>query len=191
MIPCLTWLVGVYCSVFSLTDPSASQTSSEERLNHEAQELEKRLSMLSHRSTGRQYFTCQTCGQTTVVSAVKSAPRPMASVHVTLIHTMIRDLAMQGSFLGTECCSESISLTSVYMSNTAITPLIFPQCGVLYKYSSHWTLPHFVTWQLQIWMLSGFYVIDQHFEVGENITQLSNYLQIKIWKCWVRMYSFL
>ncbi|XP_032367190.1 protein Dok-7 isoform X4 [Etheostoma spectabile] len=30
-------------------DPSASQTNSEERLNHEAQELEKRLSMLSHR----------------------------------------------------------------------------------------------------------------------------------------------
>ncbi|XP_032367188.1 protein Dok-7 isoform X2 [Etheostoma spectabile] len=32
-----------------LPDPSASQTNSEERLNHEAQELEKRLSMLSHR----------------------------------------------------------------------------------------------------------------------------------------------
>ncbi|XP_035850042.1 protein Dok-7-like isoform X2 [Sander lucioperca] len=32
-------------------DPSASQTNSEERLNHEAQELEKRLSMLSHRSS--------------------------------------------------------------------------------------------------------------------------------------------
>ncbi|XP_074479094.1 protein Dok-7-like isoform X3 [Sebastes fasciatus] len=34
-----------------LPDPSASQTNSEERLNHEAQELEKRLSMLSHRSS--------------------------------------------------------------------------------------------------------------------------------------------
>ncbi|KAM9426588.1 protein Dok-7-like [Pholidichthys leucotaenia] len=32
-------------------DPSASQTISEEKLNHEAQELEKRLSMLSHGST--------------------------------------------------------------------------------------------------------------------------------------------
>uniref|UniRef100_A0A8C3A4I5 Docking protein 7 n=1 Tax=Cyclopterus lumpus TaxID=8103 RepID=A0A8C3A4I5_CYCLU len=32
-----------------LPDPGASQTNSEERLNHEAQELEKRLSMLSHR----------------------------------------------------------------------------------------------------------------------------------------------
>lgn len=36
-----------------MKDPSASQTSSEEKLNHEAQELEKRLSLLSHRcSTG-------------------------------------------------------------------------------------------------------------------------------------------
>uniref|UniRef100_A0A8C3A406 Docking protein 7 n=1 Tax=Cyclopterus lumpus TaxID=8103 RepID=A0A8C3A406_CYCLU len=34
-----------------LPDPGASQTNSEERLNHEAQELEKRLSMLSHRSS--------------------------------------------------------------------------------------------------------------------------------------------
>uniref|UniRef100_A0A665X776 Docking protein 7 n=1 Tax=Echeneis naucrates TaxID=173247 RepID=A0A665X776_ECHNA len=34
-----------------LPDPSTSQTSSEEKLNHEAQELEKRLSMLSHRSS--------------------------------------------------------------------------------------------------------------------------------------------
>ncbi|XP_034713273.1 protein Dok-7-like [Etheostoma cragini] len=34
-----------------LPDPSASQTNSEERLNHEAQELEKRLSMLSHRTS--------------------------------------------------------------------------------------------------------------------------------------------
>lgn len=37
--------------MLSLTDPSASQSNSEERLNHEAQELEKRLSMLSHRSS--------------------------------------------------------------------------------------------------------------------------------------------
>lgn len=45
--------------MFSPTDPSASQTSSEERLNHEAQELEKRLSMLSHRSsTGREPRDC-------------------------------------------------------------------------------------------------------------------------------------
>lgn len=37
-----------------LTDPNASQTSSEEKLNQEAQQLEKRLSLLSHRcSTGR------------------------------------------------------------------------------------------------------------------------------------------
>lgn len=41
----------VILGVPSLTDPSASQTNSEERLNHEAQELEKRLSMLSHRSS--------------------------------------------------------------------------------------------------------------------------------------------
>ncbi|XP_039677985.1 protein Dok-7-like isoform X3 [Perca fluviatilis] len=34
-----------------LPDPSVSQKNSEERLNHEAQELEKRLSMLSHRSS--------------------------------------------------------------------------------------------------------------------------------------------
>lgn len=35
---------------------SSSQTSSEEKLNHEAEELEKRLSMLSHgSSTGRTY----------------------------------------------------------------------------------------------------------------------------------------
>lgn len=37
--------------VLSLTDPSASQINSEEKLNHETQELEKRLSMLSHRSS--------------------------------------------------------------------------------------------------------------------------------------------
>lgn len=48
---------GSYCfgevmfRVLSLTDPSASQMNSEEKLNHEAQELEKRLSMLSHRSS--------------------------------------------------------------------------------------------------------------------------------------------
>uniref|UniRef100_A0A672H7P7 Docking protein 7 n=1 Tax=Salarias fasciatus TaxID=181472 RepID=A0A672H7P7_SALFA len=34
-----------------LPDPSASQTVSEEKLNHEAEELEKRLSMLSHASS--------------------------------------------------------------------------------------------------------------------------------------------
>ncbi|KAM8899333.1 protein Dok-7-like isoform 2-T2 [Spinachia spinachia] len=34
-----------------LPDPSASETNSEDRLNHEAEELEKRLSMLSHRSS--------------------------------------------------------------------------------------------------------------------------------------------
>lgn len=38
------------------TDPSGSQTTSEEKLNLEAQELEKRLSMLSHGSgTGRKH----------------------------------------------------------------------------------------------------------------------------------------
>ncbi|XP_045921661.1 protein Dok-7-like isoform X2 [Micropterus dolomieu] len=41
-----------------LPDPSpASQTNLEERLNHEAQELEKRLSMLSHRSSTVSYCT--------------------------------------------------------------------------------------------------------------------------------------
>lgn len=41
---------------FFFTDPSGSQTTSEEKLNLEAQELEKRLSMLSHGSgTGRKH----------------------------------------------------------------------------------------------------------------------------------------
>ncbi|XP_028285593.1 protein Dok-7-like [Parambassis ranga] len=43
-----------------LPDPSASQTSSEEKLNHEAQELEKRLSMLSHGSSTVSY--CPSAG---------------------------------------------------------------------------------------------------------------------------------
>lgn len=38
--------------MLSPAEPSSSQVNSEEKLNHEAQELEKRLSMLSHRSTG-------------------------------------------------------------------------------------------------------------------------------------------
>ncbi|XP_036968345.1 protein Dok-7-like isoform X4 [Acanthopagrus latus] len=45
-----------------LPDPSASQTSSEERLNHEAQELEKRLSMLSHRSSTASSSYCPSAG---------------------------------------------------------------------------------------------------------------------------------
>lgn len=46
----LAFVGEVMFQMLSLTDPSASQTNSEEKLNHEAQELEKRLSMLSHRS---------------------------------------------------------------------------------------------------------------------------------------------
>ncbi|KAM9335270.1 protein Dok-7-like isoform 2-T2 [Symphorus nematophorus] len=45
-----------------LPDPSTSQTSSEERLNHEAQELEKRLSMLSHRSSTASSSYCPSAG---------------------------------------------------------------------------------------------------------------------------------
>lgn len=45
-----------------LPDPSASQTNSEERLNHEAQELEKRLSMLSHRSSTVSSTYCPSAG---------------------------------------------------------------------------------------------------------------------------------
>ncbi|XP_051285447.1 protein Dok-7 isoform X4 [Dicentrarchus labrax] len=45
-----------------LPDPSASQANSEERLNHEAQELEKRLSMLSHRSSTASSSYCPSAG---------------------------------------------------------------------------------------------------------------------------------
>lgn len=45
-----------------LPDPSASQVNSEERLNHEAQELEKRLSMLSHRSSTASSTYCPSAG---------------------------------------------------------------------------------------------------------------------------------
>ncbi|KAM7366249.1 hypothetical protein PAMP_015703 [Pampus punctatissimus] len=45
-----------------LPDPSVSQTNSEERLNHEAQELEKRLSMLSHRSSTVSSTYCPSAG---------------------------------------------------------------------------------------------------------------------------------
>ncbi|XP_059210385.1 protein Dok-7-like [Centropristis striata] len=45
-----------------LPDPSVSQTSSEEKLNHEAQELEKRLSMLSHRSSTVSSSYCPSAG---------------------------------------------------------------------------------------------------------------------------------
>ncbi|XP_071316185.1 protein Dok-7-like isoform X4 [Trachinotus anak] len=45
-----------------LPDPSASQTNSEEKLNHEAQELEKRLSMLSHRSSTASSTYCTSAG---------------------------------------------------------------------------------------------------------------------------------
>lgn len=56
-VPLLTLLLMVLLLLLSahcLTDLSASQTTSEEKLNQEAQQLEKRLSLLSHRcSTGR------------------------------------------------------------------------------------------------------------------------------------------
>ncbi|KAM8881378.1 protein Dok-7 isoform 1-T1 [Synchiropus picturatus] len=45
-----------------LPDPNASQTNSEERLNHETQELEKRLSMLSHRSSTVSSVYCPSPG---------------------------------------------------------------------------------------------------------------------------------
>ncbi|XP_047463837.1 protein Dok-7-like isoform X2 [Mugil cephalus] len=45
-----------------LPDPSASQTSSEEKLNHDAQELEKRLSMLSHGSSTASSTYCPSAG---------------------------------------------------------------------------------------------------------------------------------
>ncbi|XP_053199060.1 protein Dok-7-like [Scomber japonicus] len=45
-----------------LPDPSASQATTEERLNHEAQELEKRLSMLSHRSSTVSSTYCPSAG---------------------------------------------------------------------------------------------------------------------------------
>ncbi|XP_039997373.1 uncharacterized protein LOC120797618 isoform X2 [Xiphias gladius] len=53
---------GQFCQMLSLTDPSASQTNSEEKLNHEAQELEKRLSMLSHRSSTASSAYCPSAG---------------------------------------------------------------------------------------------------------------------------------
>ncbi|XP_047191913.1 protein Dok-7-like isoform X1 [Scophthalmus maximus] len=45
-----------------LPDPSASQTNVEEKLNHETQELEKRLSMLSHRSSTASSTYCPSAG---------------------------------------------------------------------------------------------------------------------------------
>ncbi|CAJ1086236.1 protein Dok-7-like isoform X2 [Xyrichtys novacula] len=45
-----------------LPDPSPTQTSSEEKLNHEAQELEKRLSMLSQRSSTASSSYCPSAG---------------------------------------------------------------------------------------------------------------------------------
>ncbi|XP_044039493.1 protein Dok-7-like isoform X2 [Siniperca chuatsi] len=45
-----------------LPDPSASPTNLEERLNHEAQELEKRLSLLSHRSSTVSSSYCPSAG---------------------------------------------------------------------------------------------------------------------------------
>ncbi|KAM6960276.1 protein Dok-7-like isoform 1-T1 [Tautogolabrus adspersus] len=45
-----------------LPDPSSTQTSTEERLNNEAQELEKRLSMLSHRSSTVSSSYCPSAG---------------------------------------------------------------------------------------------------------------------------------
>ncbi|XP_069374673.1 protein Dok-7-like isoform X4 [Paralichthys olivaceus] len=45
-----------------MPDPSGSQTSVEEKLNHETQELEKRLSMLSHRSSTASSTYCPSAG---------------------------------------------------------------------------------------------------------------------------------
>ncbi|XP_069581962.1 protein Dok-7-like [Brachyistius frenatus] len=45
-----------------LPDPSTSQTNSEEKLNHEARELEKRLSMLSHGSSTVSSTYCPSAG---------------------------------------------------------------------------------------------------------------------------------
>ncbi|XP_058481231.1 protein Dok-7-like isoform X3 [Solea solea] len=45
-----------------LPDPSANQTNAEEKLNHETQELEKRLSMLSHRSSTASSTYCPSAG---------------------------------------------------------------------------------------------------------------------------------
>ncbi|XP_016892020.1 protein Dok-7 isoform X2 [Cynoglossus semilaevis] len=45
-----------------LPDPSSSQTNTEEKLNHETQELEKRLSMLSHRSSTASSTYCPSAG---------------------------------------------------------------------------------------------------------------------------------
>lgn len=49
---CLYSLHKVFLFLWSfLTDPSVNPVHSEEKLNHDAQELEKRLSMLSHRNS--------------------------------------------------------------------------------------------------------------------------------------------
>ncbi|KAM9836582.1 protein Dok-7 [Aulostomus maculatus] len=45
-----------------LPDPNTSRASSEERLNHETQELEKRLSMLSHRTSTVSSMYCPSAG---------------------------------------------------------------------------------------------------------------------------------
>lgn len=45
-----------------LPDPSLDQTSSEEKVNHETQELEKRLSMLSHRNSTISSTYCPSAG---------------------------------------------------------------------------------------------------------------------------------
>ncbi|XP_038839739.1 protein Dok-7-like, partial [Salvelinus namaycush] len=50
----------------NLPDPSASRSSSEDRINHEASELERRLSMLSHSS--RQSSTASTSSYSTSVA---------------------------------------------------------------------------------------------------------------------------
>ncbi|KAK6324445.1 hypothetical protein J4Q44_G00037870 [Coregonus suidteri] len=50
----------------NLPDPSASRSSSEERINHEASELERRLSLLSHSS--RQSSTASTSSYSTSVA---------------------------------------------------------------------------------------------------------------------------
>lgn len=53
------YILWVILGILSQTELSASQTNLEERLDHEAQELEKRLSLLSHQSsTGTARLMC-------------------------------------------------------------------------------------------------------------------------------------
>ncbi|XP_052321030.1 LOW QUALITY PROTEIN: protein Dok-7-like [Oncorhynchus keta] len=64
----------------NLPDPSASRSSSEERINHETSDLERRLSMLSHSS--RQSSTASTSSYSTSIAgttAAVSLPLPPAN----------------------------------------------------------------------------------------------------------------